>query len=178
MRRTLRSSVQIGAPLVNMHMSKGVYFTLPDRKVFLFDRYREEYLQRMLRLRDMCAAELRDSDTCICIENTGGYHGFQREAVDILLESDCFGLTWDIGHRHRGSIDDGPFMLERRNRIRHFHVHDADACADHLALGDGEIFIEEMLSLAEACGARCVLETKTADALEKSVRWLRDRRWM
>ena len=45
---------------------------------------------------------------------------------------------------------------------------------NHLALGDGEIDIAQRLKLAEECGARCVIETKTVAALKQSVLWLRE----
>ena len=30
-----------------MHLSRGVYFTHPDQKVFLFDKYRDIYLKNI-----------------------------------------------------------------------------------------------------------------------------------
>jgi hypothetical protein len=42
-----------------------------------------------------------------------------------------------------------------------------------LARGDGEIDLKERLKLAEERNARCVLETKTIEALNKSVGWLK-----
>ncbi len=178
MRRTLRAAKRIGAPVINMHMSKGVYFTLPDQKLFLFERYCELFLQKMALLRALCEDELADSNVLVCIENTGGYFEYQREAIDLLLKSPVFALTWDLGHWHKGKIDDGPFLIERSDRLKHFHVHDAGAVGDHLALGDGEIDLHGMLSLAKSCGARCVLETKTAAALENSTAWLKRNGWM
>lgn len=175
---TLRLAKRLGAPVINMHMSKGVYFTLPDRKEYLFDRFRNAYMKRMLDLREMCRRELTGSGTRVCIENTGGYLGFQKEAIDLLLESDVFALTWDIGHWYKGQIDDGPFIRAREEWLKHFHIHDAGEKGDHLVPGDGEIDIEGMLSLAKACGASCVLETKTAAALQESVEWLRKHGWM
>ena len=46
---------------------------------------------------------------------------------------------------------------------------------NHLALGDGAIDIPARLDLAEKHGCRCVLETKTVAALEKSAALLRAR---
>ena len=44
---------------------------------------------------------------------------------------------------------------------------------NHLALGDGEIDLNDRMQLAKARNARCVLETKTIEALEKSVAYLK-----
>lgn len=177
-RRTIGAARQIGAPVINMHLNKGVYFTLPEQKVFLFERYRDAFLRKVVNLRSLCEREIGNSNIRVCIENTGGYPDFQKAAIDILLESDAFALTWDIGHWHKGRIDDAPFMLDRRSRLKHFHVHDAGPSGDHLALGDGEIDIGRMVRLAEQCGARCVVETKTAYALAKSVEWLKEHGFM
>ena len=57
-RRTVLETIELAkaihAPLLNMHLSRGVYFTLPDQKVFLFDRYRDLYLRSMEDFRDAC----------------------------------------------------------------------------------------------------------------------------
>lgn len=178
LRKTLKTVKKTGIPIVNMHLNKGVYFTLPGQKIYLFDRYKDAFMNRMLLLRELCEEELKDSEVRVCIENTGGYLGFQKEAIDLLLKSDVFGLTWDIGHWYKGSIDDGPYMLECSKRLNHFHIHDAGKAGDHLALGSGEVDLAEMICLAQSCGARCVVETKTAAALKESVSWLKDHGYM
>ena len=116
----------------------------------------------------------------ICIENTNGFLPFQQEAVDLLLESPVFALTWDIGHSAgcEDGMDDAAFILARKDKLKHFHIHDAVGRKCHLALGTGETDIQAMLRLAEDCGARCVLETKTAQALRESVEWLKARELM
>ena len=44
---------------------------------------------------------------------------------------------------------------------------------NHLVLGDGEIDLVSRLKLAESRNARCVLETKTIEALKASVEWVK-----
>jgi sugar phosphate isomerase/epimerase len=92
-----------------------------------------------------------------------------------LLQSPVFALTWDIGHSKATSEKDVPFILEHQNQLLHFHIHDGkeNPPKNHLALGDGEIDLRDRLKLAEIRNARCVLETKTVAALEKSVSRLR-----
>ena len=71
-----------------------------------------------------------------------------------------------------------PFILAREDRLIHFHIHDGSEQPprNHLALGDGEIDLAARLRLAEAHNCRCVLETKTVDALTRSVAWLAENR--
>lgn len=181
--RTLKDTIalakQLGVDILNMHLSKGVYFTLPDRKVFLFEKYKDVYLKKMIAFRDFCESEIGDSDIKICIENCSGYQPFHKEAIDELLKSNVFALTWDIGHDHCTGGEDGQFILERRDRLAHMHIHDAINSGgikhDHLALGDGELDIGKYLSVAEECGCTVVMETKTFDALKESIEFIKSR---
>lgn len=164
---------QLKAPVVNMHFHRGEHFTLPNKKVDLFAIYRERYIESVLSFRDMCENVIGDSSVKICIENCNGYPDFQKEALDILLESDVFGLTFDIGHNHScGNIDE-PYITENKHKLYHMHMHDAWGKKNHLALGTGGLDINKYLSLAKECNCRVVLETKTVEGLKQSVDWIR-----
>ena len=113
----------------------------------------------------------------IAVENTDGFRSYEQKAIDLFLESPCFGLTWDIGHSKAVGEKDVPFMMAREDRLIHFHIHDGteQPPRNHLALGDGEIDLAGRLRTAEKHHCRCVLETKTVEALERSVAFLRER---
>ena len=162
--------------LLNMHMNHGIHITLPDRKVQMYDRNFETYMNSFAVFRSLCEEWLKDSDVMIAIENTDGFRDYEKKAIDYLLESSRFGLTWDIGHSRAVGEKDVPFLLERRERLVHFHIHDGAETPprNHLALGDGEIDLKERLILAGNRNARCVLETKTIAALQRSVKWLQE----
>lgn len=171
---TIRLAKELGVRILNMHLSKGVYFTLPDKKVFLFDEYKGQYLESMADFRDRCGQEIGDSNIKICVENSNGYTGFQKGAIDILLESPVFGLTFDVGHNYCiGGVDESVIM-DRAQRLCHLHLHDAKDKKDHLTLGTGELDIEKYLRLAEEKNLSVVLETKTVEGLTKSVKYVRD----
>lgn len=176
--RTLKVAQKIHAPLLNMHMNHGIYITLPDRKVRLFGEYCEEYMAAFVRFRDMCERTAKEGDTKICIENTDGYQTFEKEAIGYLLQSDLFALTWDIGHSHTcGNVDEA-FMMERKEKLYHFHIHDGLRSKNHQTLGTGEIDLHQRIGIARECGCRCVVETKTIEALRQSVNWLRENRYL
>lgn len=170
--RVLMAAEKIGAPLLNMHMHHGIYFTLPDRKVYLFDTYRKEYMKRFERFRELCERVAGNGGIRVCIENTDGFMNFEKEAIDYLLQSKIFGLTWDIGHSHWCGNVDEPFLMERKDRLHHFHIHDGKGSKNHQTLGTGEIDLAQRIGLARDCGCRCVVETKTVEALRQSVAWL------
>lgn len=159
-------------PLINFHMSPGVYFSLPGRKVFLFDQYAEEYMEKIIRFREACTAAA-DGKVMLCIENTGLSQDFVHQGVDALLLSPAFSLTWDVGHDYCADSCDKPFLLERKERIRHMHLHDAVGKDCHLPLGSGEMEPEWYLLAAKP--ERIVVEVKTKAGLDTSLPWLH--RW-
>lgn len=162
---------------VNMHMHHGIFITLPDRKVQMYDRDFDTYIRSFAAFRSLCEEWIGEDDIRIAVENTDGFRDYEKKAIRFLLESPVFVLTWDIGHSKAVREADVPFILEHQDHLKHFHIHDGTETPprNHLALGDGEIDLPERLCLAESLQARCVLETKTVDALSRSAAWLRDR---
>ena len=171
----------ISQPLsLNMHMHHGIYITLPDRKVQMYDRNFDTYMNSFSLFRSKCEEWIGDSEVMIAVENTDGFREYEKKAIEFLLESPKFGLTWDIGHSKATGEKDVPFIMHHSEKLIHFHIHDGWEVPpkNHLALGDGEIDLQGRLRLAKERNARCVIETKTIEALKKSVGWLKERRMM
>ncbi|MBR4759785.1 MAG: sugar phosphate isomerase/epimerase [Lachnospiraceae bacterium] len=162
---------------LNMHMHHGIYITLPDRKVQMYDRDFDTYMASFAKFRSLCEEWIGGSDLMIAVENTDGFREYEKKAIDYLLESPVFGLTWDIGHSKATGEKDVPFITDHQEHLIHFHIHDGSEIPpkNHLALGDGEIDLKSRLDLAKKRNARCVLETKTIAALKTSVEWLKDK---
>ena len=163
---------------LNMHMHHGIYITLPDRKAYMYERDFETYMESFAAFRSLCEEWIGGSDIMMAVENTDGFREYEKKAMTFLLESPKFGLTWDIGHSKATHEKDVPFLMEHQEKLIHFHIHDGTETPprNHLALGDGEIHLTERLRTAEKSHARCVLETKTVQALKQSVQWLRNNR--
>ena len=167
-------SKELGIKKLNMHMSRGAKYTLPDRVIYFFEAYEEEYLARIRAFRDECGKRIGNSGILICVENTAGYLPFQRKAVELLLESPAFGLTFDIGHNYCSGNMDEEFILAHKNRLQHFHIHDCvEGKKDHRTLGTGVLDVQRYLALAESLGCTAVVETKTIESLQTSMNWIR-----
>ncbi len=176
MLRTIDLALKIDIPILNMHLPRGVYFTMPTERIFLFDEYSDDYLVRLTAFRSICERAVGDAGIKICIENTEGYdRPFLRKALEVLLESHVFGLTFDIGHNAGASIDDESIIMSDPGRLNHMHIHDALGTKHHLSLGEGNLDIDRYLDMAREADCRAVLETKTVKALRSSIQWLRDR---
>jgi sugar phosphate isomerase/epimerase len=167
-------SKTLGIRKLNMHMARGAKYTLPDRVIYFFEAYEKEYLERIRSFRDACAKRIGDADITICVENTAGFLPFQQKAVELLLESPVFGLTFDIGHNYCAGDMDESFILTHKDRLQHFHIHDCvEGKKDHRTLGTGVLDVKRYLALAEELGCTAVVETKTLESLKQSMDWIR-----
>jgi sugar phosphate isomerase/epimerase len=171
----IKIAKKVNIKLLNMHLNTGIYFTLPSKKVFLYKEYEEIYLEKIKEFRDICDKELKNTDIIVSIENTNGYLDFQKRAIDELLQSKNFALTWDIGHSHSFHKDDEEYILNYCSKLVHMHLHDAEGSRTHLELGTGEIDIESKINIAKEYNCRCVIETKTLNSLVNSVKWLHNK---
>lgn len=159
-------------PVVNMHLPRGVYFTLPAQRLYLYQAQPAPCLGALARFRDeMERAAL--GRVRVCVENTSGFTGFERQCLELLLQSPAFGLCLDVGHDRCTGGQDGRWMLEREGRLGHMHLHDVLHRRDHLALGQGEVDVSACLALAERLGLGCVVEVKEAQSLRDSLLYLR-----
>lgn len=163
---------------INMHMHHGIFITLPDKKVQMYERDFDTYMASFKRFRDLVEQWIGDADIVITVENTDGFKSYEKKAIEFLLLSPKFKLTWDIGHSKAVKEVDVPFIEENKENLVHFHIHDGkeNPPKNHLALGDGEINLDARLAFADELNARCVLETKTVEALRRSVRWIEEKK--
>ncbi len=177
-RKTVKETIDLageaGIPLLNMHLAKGAVYTLPERKVYFFGEYEEEYLTRIRAFRELCEDAIGSGSIRIAIENTDGFEPYQVKAIDLLLESPVFALTMDIGHNYCTGGRDEQVIFPREQWLKHMHMHDAaNGNKDHRSLGTGELDIPGYLALADQHNCTVVLETKTEEGLRSSVQWLR-----
>lgn len=173
---TIEFAKRIGCKVLNLHISEGAHYTTPARIVYFYEAFREDYLKGMADFRDLCEQAIGDSGIRICMENSKAYFNFQKEALDLLLESPAFALTLDIGHSHCSGYADEDWIRARSDRLKHMHMHDAKGSKqDHQPLGKGDMDIPGYLELAQQTGCTVLLEVKTVEGLRESVDWVRER---
>ncbi len=171
--QTIALARELAAPIINMHLSKGVYFTMPDRRIYLFNEYMDIYLDGLCAFRDRADKLIVGSGMRICVENAGGYDmDFLQKGLSLLLESPAFGLTYDWGHDHSVCGCDEKIIMQHEHRLCHMHAHDAVGRKNHLVLGTGEIDLDKCFKLAAKHDCRVVLETKTVEGLKQSVGYI------
>ena len=152
-------------PLINFHMSPGVYFTLPGGKQYLFELYSDHYMRAIHHFRQACEKAAGDA-VALCIENTGLTQPFIRTGIEALLSSPAFFLTWDIGHDYSAGNADRPFLMQHLDKLRHLHIHGAAGKQNHLSLRESQLDWRSCLQIGVP--QRAVIEVKTAQALAES----------
>ncbi len=179
MRGYIRLAREVGIPVINMHLLKGVYVTLPGRVILLTDVYRDEYLLRVRDFIDMCEREIGSSDIRIAIENVDSnpFTSSQLEALRLFMASDVFGLTLDIGHDTCMDGADRAVFEEYPEKLVHLHLHDSDGKSAHLPLGVGKVNTGATISSLQA-GKTILVEVKTIAGLYQSIDFLADNKYL
>lgn len=174
MRKTVRFALEVDIPVINMHLLKGVYVTLPDKVILLTDVYREEYLTRVREFISMCEYEIGDKRLRIAIENvdTNPFTVSQLEALELFMASPVFALTLDVGHEMCLGFKDSHVFEKYPDKLIHLHLHDSNGRSCHLPLGTADVNVGE--KLAALRGETCLLEVKTIAGLEESVKYIKN----
>ena len=175
LRKAIRFAIELGIPVMNIHLLRGVYVTLPGKVILLTDVYQEQYFSRVDELIRMCEEEIGSAPFKICIENvdTNAFTESQLKILPKLMASPVFALTLDVGHEMCLGYKDTHVFEEFPDKLYHMHLHDCDGKKPHLALGDGIMNIKEKLAkLPEK--STCVIEVKTIAGLKKSVEYMKN----
>lgn len=172
----LKTQIKLGQAIgvfrYSMHLSLGVYFKLPNEKVYLYETYQEKYLKHV----EEFIAIVESYDIQMCIENTGIHQTpFIQAVTEILLKSPHFKLTYDIGHDITNGNVDREFYHRHDNKIVHYHIHDGNDKTNHLKLYDGEFDIDGVVKKAYEKHADMVIEVKTKEGLMTSIKELKEK---
>jgi len=179
MRECIRFAKEIGVPVINMHLLKGVYVTLPGKVILLTDVYAEEYFKKVKAFIKMCEDEIGAAPLKIAIENVDSnpFTESQHKALEYFMNSPVFALTLDTGHELCLGFVDSPVFEKYPEKLVHMHLHDAKGKSAHLPLGTAEVEIEKKLSMLKN-GNTCLLEVKTVAGLSESVEFMRNNKLM
>jgi sugar phosphate isomerase/epimerase len=167
---TARWAAEAGARLINLHLSPGIYFTLPDKKVWIYENYYDKFMGNLREAYGKVIPYAREFGVRLCTENVTNFQmPFVARAIDDLCQMDGFYLTWDLGHDARTGYKEREVLMRHVDRIRHMHLHDYNGVSDHQVPGTGEIDIQATLSFAMKHDCSVLVETKTIGSLTESV---------
>ena len=176
MKETIRFAKALSIPVINMHLLKGVYVTLPDRVILLADVYKDDYAAAVKEFIAVCESEIGDSDLKIAIENVDN-NAFTESQISVLplfMQSKVFSLTLDTGHDICLDGKDRHVFNAYPEKLVHMHLHDCGTDKHpHIALGKGIVNVRESIQKLPSDGT-CLIEVKTIAGLEESVAYLQE----
>jgi sugar phosphate isomerase/epimerase len=173
---TIDWAERAGIRLLNMHIIEGAKMTLPDRKVYIYDQYSEEFTNNFIKSIETLSKKAEEKNVILSIENSSNFgKSFIQKTLDKSITYPNIKLTWDTGHDAVSSFTDKKYLMENEKSIAHMHLHDCVDKKDHQSLFEGELDIMELMNFADSKDIRALVEVKTAEALEKSIYALREK---
>lgn len=168
-------ALALNIPVINIHLLKGVYVTLPGKVILLTDVYKEEYISRVKAFIRMCEDKIGNAPLKIAIENvdSNAFTESQLVALEYFMASPVFALTLDVGHDDCLDGKDRHVFEKYPQKLVHMHLHDSDGKHAHLPLGEGKVNIKEKMAMLKH-GETCLVEVKTIKGLEDSMKYLGD----
>lgn len=174
---TLDWAHEAGIKLLNMHIIEGAKMTLPDKRVYIYDQYSNQYQHSFIESIKELSHKAESCGITIAIENSHNFgQKYIQQVLDKAIRYPNIKLTWDTGHDAKSKFTDKEYLMKNRDKIVHMHLHDAIGNKDHQIPFDGELNIEELITFAKQQDITMLIEVKTAAALRKSVRILREKK--
>ncbi|HCC07800.1 MAG TPA: hypothetical protein DEP72_06560 [Clostridiales bacterium] len=165
---------QIGVSKVNIHISKGVHFTLPDKKIKIYEVYKDRFIINLCSAIKELTVIAKQANIKLCVENTS-MPSYIKEAFENIVTIDDVYFTWDIGHDAKDKYSAREFYNRHTDKIAHMHMHDVDEDKDHRTLFSGSVDIKEKLGFVKENNISTVIEIKTANDLRESVERLQNK---
>lgn len=176
---TLDFAYESGIKLLNMHIIEGAKMTLPDKKVYIYEQYDEQYENNFIKSIEELSSKAQKYNIIVSIENS---HNFGKTYIQKVLDKAIIypnvKLTWDTGHDAVSSFTDKQYLMKNIEKITHMHLHDAIGNKDHQIPFDGELNIRELISFAKQNNVSMLIEVKTSEAIRKSVKILKEKNLM
>jgi sugar phosphate isomerase/epimerase len=167
---TLDWAKEAGVKLLNMHILEGAKMTMPDKKIYVYEQYSEEFTDNFIDSIKILSAKAQNNNLVLAIENSRNFgKSYIQDTLDQALTYPKIKLTWDTGHDAVSNFKDQKYLMDNREHIAHMHLHDAKGSHDHQALFDGELNIKRLIKFAQSMNIRVLIEVKTEEALIKSI---------
>ena len=171
---TIDWAEKAGVKLLNMHIIEGAKMTLPDKKIYIYEQYSEEFQNNFEKSIKELSQKTTKSNLILAIENSSNFgKKYIQQALNKSIKYPNVKLTWDTGHDALSKFTDKQYLMQHENEIVHMHLHDASGTKDHQVLFEGDLNITELFKFSEQRNIAVLVEVKTKEALEKSIDALR-----
>lgn len=152
----------------NIHLDPGIHFSLPDKKIFIYQEYLNDYLNAYKDSCDTLSKIASKYNATILFENVK-IESYTLKAIEVISNYENLFFTLDLGHNIRyGNIAKEQF-LKYENKIKHIHLHDFNGSKDHQELFTGLLNTKEELDFCNKHNLDVLIEVKRKEELINSV---------
>ena len=152
----------------NIHLDPGIHFSLPDKKIFIYQEYLNDYLDAYKDSCDILSKIASKYNATILFENVK-IESYTLKAIEVISNYENLFFTLDLGHNIRyGNIAKEEF-LKYENKIKHIHLHDFNGSKDHQELFTGLLNTKEELAFCNKHNLDVLIEVKRKEELINSV---------
>lgn len=169
----IKNGTKLNIKKYNLHLDPGIHFSLPDKKIFIYEKYLNEYKESLKKSCFFLNEIAKKFDVEIMFENLK-LPDYLKEGFNIISTFDNLFFTLDMGHDLKNDSKAEEFFMNYKNKIKHIHMHDFDGKNDHIALGTGIMNIKEKVSLIRRLNVYTVIEVKKEKELIESVNYLKN----
>ena len=152
----------------NIHLDPGIHFSLPDKKIFIYEEYLSDYLNAYKNSCDTLSKIANKYNATILFENVK-IESYTLKAIEVISNYENLFFTLDLGHNIRyGNIAKEQF-LKYESKIKHIHLHDFNGSKDHQELFTGILDIKKELDFCDKHNLDVLIEVKRKEELINSV---------
>jgi sugar phosphate isomerase/epimerase len=173
---TIEWAHKAGIKLLNLHIIEGAKMTLPDKKVYMYDKYRDDFLNNFINSIKILSPLAEINNIILAIENSSNFgKEYIQNVLDKALTFPNIKLTWDTGHDSVSGFTDREYLMKNQNKIAHMHLHDAKGTKDHQVPFEGDLDIQGLITFAKQNNISTLIEVKTPEAVKKSINILKSK---
>lgn len=173
---TVRWAGLAGVELLNFHINPGIYFTMPQHRVWINDKFYDRFESNLVHVFGDVLDVAKGCGVKISVENVCNFHlPFIQRVLSPLTSLPGLHLTWDVGHDAKTGFQEREVLMRYEKALAHMHLHDYDGRTDHQELFSGELDIMGLLAIAQQHDMSVVVEIKTIDSLVRSINALNER---
>lgn len=157
----------------NLHLDPGIHFSLPNKKIFIYEEYIDDYLRAYEDSCNILSKLANKYNATILFENVK-VESYTLKVIDLIAKYDNLFFTLDLGHNIRyGNLAKEKFM-QYSDKIKHIHLHDFNGSKDHQELFTGLLNVKEELNFCKQHNLDVLIEVKRKEELINSVNKLRN----
>lgn len=157
----------------NLHIDPGIHFSLPDKKIFIYEEYLDNYITAYKNSCDRLSDIAAKYNATILFENVK-IESYTLKAIEVISKYDNLFFTLDLGHNIRYNNIAKQEFMKYDNKIKHIHLHDFNGTKDHQELFTGLLDIKNELDFCNKNQLDVVIEVKRKEELINSIKKLHE----